>query len=100
MQELANLMVLKHFKQLQYDGYELETIYNVNSEYHEEAMEDVKDNAIEDIKEVLLSMLHSQLDNSSVGNFLYDIVSKNAYNESEKLVDNAIIWIESNYCNL
>lgn len=100
MQELANLMVLKHFKQLKYDGYELETIYNVNSEYHEEAMEDVKDNAIEDVKEVLLSMLHSQLDNSSVSNFLYDIVSKNAYNESEKLVDNAIIWIESNYCNL
>ena len=100
MQELANLMTLKHFKQLKYDGYELETIYNVNSEYHEEAMEDVKENVIEDVKEVLLSMLHSQLDNSSVSNFLYDIVNKNAYNESEKLVDNAIIWIESNYCNL
>lgn len=99
MQELANVMVLKHFKQLKYDGYELETMYNVNSEYHEEAMEEVKYNAIEDLKEVLLDTLNKQLDDSNISNFLYDIVSKNAYNESEKLVDNAIYWLESNFCN-
>lgn len=99
MQELANLTVLKHFQELQYDGYELETMYNINAKNHREAMAEVFYNTIEDLEEVLLDKLHRQLDNSDISNFIYEIVRKNAYNEAKTLAEQAIKWVESNFCN-
>ena len=99
MQELANLMALRHFKQLKYDGYELETMYNVKAKNHREAMAEAFYNTIEDLEEVVLHMLHKQLDDSDISNFIYEIVRKNAYNEAKTLAGQAIDWVETNFCN-
>jgi len=86
MYETIKKEIVKSVKELSYKGFEKDTFFNKESEYHDEAYEDVVYFSTEDITEDILDVANLHLDNSEFSSLAYEILRENTYKKIEELV--------------
>lgn len=86
MYETIKKEIIKNVKELSYKGFEKDTFFNKESEYHVEAYEDVVYYSTENISEDILDVANLHLDNSEFGGLAYAILRENTYKKIEELV--------------
>ena len=86
MLQLSKNIVREEIEELQYKGYERETVYDTKNEFHLEALNEVKYNSIERITNILLDKAGEQIDNTQEGDFLWDLIYSNISERVEKEV--------------
>lgn len=86
MYETIKKEIIKNVKELNYKGFEKDTFFNKESEYHDEAYEEVIYASTEDVSENILDFVNLNLDNSEFGCLAYEILRENVNKKIEKLV--------------
>lgn len=86
MCEAIKKEIVKNIKELSSQGFEKDTFFNKESEYHDEAYEDVVYFSTENISEGILDAANLHLDDSEFGSLAYEILVENTNKKIEKLV--------------
>ena len=86
MLELSKKIVREEINELQYGGFEPDTIYDTKSEFHLDALNEVKYRSIERITNTLLDKAGEQIDNTQEGDFLWDLIYSNINERVEREV--------------
>ena len=86
MLELSKKIVREEIAELENKGFERETVYDTKSEFHLEALNEVKYLSIERITNVLLDKATEQIDKTQEGDLLWDLIYSNISERVEKEV--------------
>lgn len=90
MLELSRVIFTEAIEELKYQGFEEDTFFNKDSEFHEEAYKEVEWFMTQELVEALLDKATKQLDESETGNLLWNIIYNNVQDEAEKQVHEVI----------
>lgn len=86
MYETIKEEIIRNVKELSSQGFEKDTFFNKESEYHDEAYEDAVYFSTENISEGILDAANLDLDDSEFSNLAYEILVENTNRKIEKLV--------------
>ena len=86
MLELSRVIFTEAIEELKYLGFEEGTFFNKESEFHEEAYKEVEWFMTQELVEALLDKATKQLDDSEIGNLLWNMIYNNVQDEAEKQV--------------
>ena len=90
MLELSRVIFTEAIEELKNLGFEEETFFNKESEFHEEAYKEVEWFMTQELVEALLDKASEQLDKSETGNLLWQMIYNNVQDEAEKQVHEVI----------
>lgn len=86
MLELSRVIFTEAIEELKHSGFEEETFFNKESEYHEEAYKEVEWFMTQELVEELIDKATEQLDETETGNLLWQMIYNNVQEEAEKQV--------------
>ena len=86
MLELSRVIFTEAIEELKNLGFEDETFFNKDSEFHEEAYKEVEWFMTQELVEALLDKATEQLDETETGNLLWKMIYNNVQDEAEKQV--------------
>lgn len=91
MLELSRVIFTEAIEELKGQGFEDDTFFNKESEFHEEAYREVEWFMTQELVEELLDKATKQLDKSETGNLLWRMIYNNVQEEAEKQVHEVIL---------
>ena len=90
MLQLSREILRNEINDLQYKGYEIDTFFNKDSEFHNDAVDEVRYWLTYRLRDALLDASSIQLDTNEAGMLLWKLIYDNIDAQVEKEVDEVL----------
>ena len=90
MLQLSREILRSEINDLQYKGYEIDTFFNKDSEFHTEAVDEVRYWLTYRLRDALLDESSLYLDSNEAGMLLWKLIYENIDTQVEKEVDEVL----------
>lgn len=90
MLQLSREILRNEINDLQYKGFELDTFFNKDSEFHAEAIDEVRYCLTDKLRDALLDESSLKLDTNEAGMLLWKLIYDNIDAQVEKEVDEVL----------
>ena len=90
MLQLSREILRSEINDLQYKGYEIDTFFNKDSEFHNDAIDEVRYCLTDKLRDALLDESSIQLDTNEAGMLLWKLIYDNIGAQVEKEVNEVL----------